>query len=186
MAKDNNNNQDPEIVSVPSSLLESMQAELASLREKVSSVENKVDSADNNAFLPTDEVTKRTARLRKLGDSIVIGYENTFQEVDEKTKERITKITLILLDKNQKEIKKSVVYSDFVNEAPEIEVDVISVNRKETTRVLGIIDEVEAVGSKMIKTGKRVQNKVVSFVETAEVRMPDGSTRMIDVNFLNI
>jgi len=168
-------------VSIPESMFESLRKELAELKKKV---ENKDDD-----IMDIDVDDNNTVNLRKYENKIVIGYNKergTWQEYDRERREDRLMIELIFLGKDDKSIKKSVDYINFLNDSSVIKVELEKIKSQKVVEEKGFIRIKEVVDYKTVRTKNRIMQKVISRNDIAVVKMPNGNIMEIDIDFVNL
>lgn len=170
-------------VSIPESMFESLRKEIAELKKKV---ENKDDDVmDMDIDVNDDD----TVDLRKYEDKIVIGYNKergTWQKYDKERREDRLMIELTILEKDDKTTRKVVDYINFLNNAPVINVKKEKTISKEIVENKGFIRIKEVIDYKTVRTKNRIMQKVISRNDIAVVKMPNGKTMEIDIDFVNL
>lgn len=165
------------------SMFQVLQKEIKDLKTEL---KNKEDKTIDKDF---DVVENNKVNLRQYEDKIVIGYDKergTWQAYDKIRREDKLMIELLLLDNKGKETKKVVDYIDFLNNTKVIAVELERVKSKEVIENKGIIRIKEVIDFKTVATKDKIMQKVISRKDTAVVKMPNGETRELDIDFINL
>jgi hypothetical protein len=174
------------MMEVPVGLLDKLQKEIEELKANQEELKQNQNKRDD--VIDDEPVVEYMTKLSKYRGNIVLGYNKerrTWTKYDPERREDILMMEIIYLNKDGGEVKEEVDYNRFMEEIEVLEVPVIKKISKPIEQKKGLINVTEVVDYKTVITKNKVMQKVVSSQDSMVVRMPDGSEREFDVNFLN-
>lgn len=176
-------------IEIPVGLLENLQKEIAELKKGQDEIKQNQKIGVNSEEELEENLGESNVRLGEYKGHIVVAYNDkrgTWLKYDAERREDRLMQEIIYLGDDGKEVTEEVDYLKFMEDMKEVNVEVL---RKESQKVetkKGLIRVREVVDYKTVETRNKVMQKVMSTIDWVVVKMPDGSERKININYVNL
>lgn len=133
-------------------------------------------------------IKEHTVRLRSVEDKYVVGFSDPYQKKDKDTGKTETywDITLSTLKDDAKPVKKTVVYTEFLNKAERVDCKIVERKVSIHEELQGYVEVKRVEGFKTINTGVKVPVLVTTPAYEFVVALPDGRNVTIDQKVVNL
>lgn len=133
-------------------------------------------------------VKEHIVRLRRVEDKYVVGFTDPYQKKDKDTgkSETYWDILLSTLEEGAKPVKKTVVYTEFLNKAERVECKIVERKVSIHEELQGYVEVKRVEGFKTINTGVKVPVLITTPAYEFVVTLPDGRNVTVDQKVANL
>lgn len=173
---------------VPTGMLEALQKQLDDQSKKIEELSKRPASSEDEEIEDEDEVDENIARFKEYEGGIVISYNQergTWSKYDKERREDRLMIELTVLNGDNKKVIE-VDYLRFLEDASDVSLKILDTKVTPVVEEKGVVSVKTVDGYKTLASNKKVRQKVKSTKAEVQVKMPDGGTKWINIDFINM